>query len=803
MNPLIGLRKWLRPLLLVGTTAVCAAVLALSIGVARTPLPAALSTQPPASLRVLDRHGRLLDEYRPEPGRRSGGVRLGKLPDHVTAAVLAAEDVRFRQHPGFDPFAMLRALGQALWHRRIVSGASTITQQLARNLVPRPRTLRGKLQEILIALRIERELDKDRILEEYLNRIDFAPGLQGLEAASRHFFDKPAQRLDLAEAALLAGLPRGPSLYNPARGVERARQRRDRILSRMEKAGLASSEAVQRAQAQPVRLHPGFRLGGAEHLVRALGTGKLSAARSPTLREVRTTLDGDLQAVVQGLTRQVIARLAEHDASSAAVLVVDNTSREVLAHVGAPDFWSQAALGQNDGTLALRQPGSALKPFVYTAALQSLGYTAATLLPDIELHLPTPQGDYSPRNYDGTYRGPVRLRYALANSLNVPAVYTAQRVGPQRVLTELRRFGFTSLERDSSHYGAAIALGDGEVTLAELAAAYATLANRGRYRPLRYSTDSTLTQQDEPHGEVQVVPEPVADLLTDILADPRARQAAFGRNSVLDLPFPVAVKTGTSKGFRDNWTIGYTREVTVAVWVGNFDGRPMRNSSGVTGAGPLFRDVMLAAMRSRTPEPLIRLEHFETVRICASSGRRATHLCPHQLDEHFLPGRAPTQSCSFHQEVLIATSSGQRATPACPDAKPSLFEFYPEPFGDWAQKARRPLAPTTYDPRCPGPPGTTRAVAAQPASSHALSVAYPFSGARFSLDPNLAPEQQRIVLRARGAAENELVWFVLNGRRLEATRGPHELAWQLTTGVHELHVEAQGRASPSVRFQVE
>lgn len=801
MKPFAVFRKWFRPILLVGTTALGAVLLALVVGVARTPLPAALSNPPLPSVRVLDRHGRLLDEYRSEPGQRSGGIALSELPDHVTAAVLAAEDIRFRRHPGIDPLAMMRAVGQALRHGKIVSGASTITQQLARNLVPRPRTLRGKLQEILIALRIERELDKDRILEEYLNRVDFGPGLRGLDAASRYFFDKPAQRLDLAEAALLAGLPRGPSFYNPARGAERARQRRDVILSRMEKAGLASPEDVQRARAQPVRLHEGFRLGGAEHLVRAIGTGKLDT-RHPTLREVRTTLDGDLQAVVRGLTRQVIARLAEHDARSAAVLVVDNPTREVLAYVGAPDFWSQAALGQNDGTRALRQPGSALKPFVYAAALQSLGYTAATLLPDIELHLPTPQGDYSPRNYDGTYRGPVRLREALANSLNVPAVHTAQRVGPDRVLAELRRFGFTSLERDGAHYGAAIALGDGEVTLAELAVAYATLANRGRYGPLHFTKDA----RDEQHSdEVQVVPEPIADLLTDILADPRARQAAFGRNSVLDLPFPVAVKTGTSKGFRDNWTIGYTREVTVAVWVGNFDGRPMLGSSGVTGAGPLFRDVMLAAMRSRTPKPLIHLEHFDTVRICALSGERATHLCPHQIDEHFLPGSAPTHGCRFHQEVLIATSSRQRATPACPDAKPTLFEFYPEPYLDWAQTAGRPLAPTSYDARCPPsrPSHVAGSLPIEPASGDALTVAYPFSGARFSLDPNLSPEQQSIVLRARGVAEDELVWFVLDGRRLAVTRGPHQLAWQLTKGTHELRVEARGRTSPVVRFHVE
>lgn len=797
-----ALRKLVRPALLVVGAATCAALLALSIGVARTPLPPALSQKPAESLRVLDRDGRLLDEHRLEQGLRSSGVRLRELPGHVTAAVLAAEDARFHRHPGIDPLAMARALGQALWHGRIVSGASTITQQLARAVVPRPRTLRGKLQEILIALRIERELDKDTILEDYLSRIEFAPQVRGLDAVSRHLFDKPAHRLDLAEAALLAGLPRGPSLYNPARGVERARQRRDRILGRMAKAGLASEEAVRQARAQPVRLHRGFRWKAAEHLVRAVGNGTLATAPNPlALGEVHTTLDGDLQAIVQGLSRQVVAKLESHDASSAAVLVVDNATREVLAYVGAPDFWSRAALGQNDGTRALRQPGSTLKPFLYAAAIDSLGYGAATLLPDIELHLPTPQGDYSPRNYDGSYHGPVRLRYALANSLNVPAVYTAQRLGPQRVLAELHRFGFESLKEDPAHYGAAIALGDGEVTLAELAAAYATLANRGAYRPLRFLRDAALAEKS-----VQVVPEPIADLLTDILADRRTRQAAFGRDSVLDLPFPAAVKTGTSKGFRDNWTIGYTREVTVAVWVGNFDGRPMRGSSGVTGAGPLFREVLLAAMGDRVPDTLLHREHFDTASICPLSGERATPLCPHSIEEHFLRGRGPTKSCSFHQEALVAASSGQRATNACSDAERRVFETYPELYRAWALQARRPLLPASFDPRCPGRRNTPVQAApptAEVAPRNDLGVTYPFAGARFAIDPNVTPERQRILLRARGAAENEPLWFVLNGRRLGATRAPHELAWRLTSGAHELHVEAGGRVSPTIRFRVD
>ena len=295
-----------------------------------------------------------------------------------------------------------------------------------------------------------------------------------------------------------------------------------------------------------------------------------------------------------------------YDASAAALLVVDNASGDVLAYVGSPDFFSERALGQNDGARALRQPGSTLKPFVYAAAMQELGMTAATLLPDVELHLPTPDGDYSPHNYDGRYHGPVRLREALASSLNVPAVYAAHRVGPGRVLDALRAFGFSSLEAGAEHYGAAIALGDGEVRLSELAAAYATLARGGIAHTVAVRAPRGARRRPDGHalperraGACSIAR--LAAVLGDVLADDAARSSAFGRQSVLELPFPVAVKTGTSKGFRDNWTVGYTREITVAVWVGNFDGRPLRGSSGVTGAGPLFREAMLAAMRGREP----------------------------------------------------------------------------------------------------------------------------------------------------------------------------------------------------------
>jgi len=775
-----------------------APICALVVAAALEPLPEPLRAEHTGSVRVVDRHGRLIREVRAGDGSLGERVSIDAVSNELLAALIAAEDERFYWHPGIDPLAMLRAAGQALVRGRVVSGASTLTQQLARSVVARPRTLRGKLREMAIALRIEASLDKRRILEEYVNRVEFAPGMRGVEAASRYYFDKPARALDLTEAATLAALPRGPVFYDSRRGLERVKARRDFVLRRMLDEGVADAGAVQRALELPITLQSRSVEGGTHHMVAALAKGTLEPElfRRGPLREITSTIDLGLQRELETLARRELARLEAYDASALSLLVVDNASAEVLAYVGSPDFFDRRGLGQNDGTRALRQPGSALKPFVYAAAMRDLGLTAASLLPDMELHLPTPDGDYAPKNYDGRFHGPVRLREALASSLNVPAVYAAHRVGPDRVLELLRAFGFSSLDAGAEHYGAAIALGDGEVRLNELAAAYAALARGGFAQPLRYARRALLAD-----GQTVAVPAPagvrvldarLAAVLADILADDAARSSAFGQKGVLALPFPVAVKTGTSKGFRDNWTVGYTRETTVAVWVGNFDGRPLRGSSGVTGAGPLFRDAMLAAMRGKTPAPLADTAELVEVEVCALSGRRAGPHCTQRISERFLPERVPEQACTMHVSVPIDAASGLRAGPGCRDAEQRVFEQYPSEYAAWAIRAARPLPPDAFSARCPGHDG---------ASVGLPSVTFPVTGARFVLDPGLAAGQE-LLLRANAASRGG-VRFVLDGQPIAVAAAPFEVPWRMRSGEHALFVEALGGGcSETVRFRV-
>ncbi len=750
------------------------------------------------STQVVDRDGQLIREVRSKDGKLSSRITLSELSPEVVPALLAAEDARFYRHPGVDPLAMLRALGQAVLHRHLVSGASTLTQQLARTVVARPRTARGKWRELAIALRIEASLSKARILEEYLNRVEFGPNLRGIDAASRHYFDKPASQLDLAEAAALVSIPRGPTLYDPARGTRAVLRRRDRVLERMRAQGLATEQASRQAELEPLHLMQGSAQGGTEHLVLGLVSGALAPElRGERVQRLDTTIDSGLQREVSELSRRAARYVADYGASSLSVVVVDNATGDVLAYLGSPDFYGVSALGQNDGARALRQPGSALKPFVYAAAMSELGMTAATRLPDLELRLPTTDGSYSPRNYDGRFHGPVLLRDALANSLNVPAVYTASRVGPAQVLELLQRAGFSSLDQSAEHYGAALALGDGEVKLSELARAYSMLARGGSLLPLRYYRSAQLgsgaTITHAVPAATRVIEPRIAAVLSDILADDWARAPEFGVGGPLAFPFQVAAKTGTSKGFRDNWTVGFTSEVTVAVWAGNFDGTPMTGSTGVTGAGPLFHEVMLAAMRGREPTPLLDHSGLVEVDVCELSGGRAGESCPHHRREWFVPGHEPHASCDMHERVAIDPRTSLRAGPACRDAVTRVFERYPHEYENFARQASRPLAPREFSPRCPGQLGVGTAGAVP-------ELLFPTHDATFVLDPGLR-EEQEIVLEARSPSER--LTFLVDDRAVATLRAPFRLPWRLTAGTHRVRVSsADGAQSENVVFAV-
>ncbi|HEY0839565.1 MAG TPA: penicillin-binding protein 1C [Vulgatibacter sp.] len=638
------------------TWAWCAAaagaiVLAAAAFVAWPLPPGLLAREAVSSLRITDREGGNLRELRSREDGRSVPLPAGGIPPLLRAAFLAAEDHRFERHPGVDPIAIAGATRRNLKAGRVVGGASTIPQQLARRLVPRERTFAGKSIEALWALRLSAHLPKERILREYLDRVPLGNSIFGVEAAAQVYFGRPAARLSAAQAALLAGMARSPARLDPFRHEEAARRRMGQVLDRMSDLGWLDPEEARVAAASSLDLVPKAAAFGAPHLVTAVARS-LGALGIDGAVRVETTLDPSLQADVEEMVREELRTLAPHRVGQAAVVVIDNPTGEVLAYVGSADFLDDSAQGQNDGVRALRQPGSALKPFVYGLALAS-GKTPASVLSDVEVHLATPSGDYVPKNYDRRTHGPVRLRAALASSFNVPAVRLADELGPDRALGLLRAAGFESLTEDASHYGVGIVLGNGDVTLLELARAYRGLARGGVAGPLRevrraWGADGRELSLVPELEESRFLPEPAVALLTDILADESARSPGFGLDNALRLPFQVAAKTGTSRGYVDNWTAGYTAERTVAVWVGNFDGRSMRGVSGITGAGPLFRRVMTRAMRGIHPAPLVDRSRFARADVCPLSGRLAGPACESVVQEVFLQGTEPVDPCPMH-----------------------------------------------------------------------------------------------------------------------------------------------------------
>lgn len=750
------------------------------------PLPSALrgAQTGGTSVRFTDAAGVLLREVRDGQGARSQAPPPEAAHSLLGEALVVAEDRRFRHHPGVDPVGVVRAALHDLGGGRM-QGASTLTMQLARAVAPHPRTLFGKLQEMALALRIEASLSKDEILVAYLTEAPFGPQLRGAEAAAQQLFGKSLAALSPAEAASLAALPKAPGLYLTEGGRARLRARRDFILGELHARGVLDGVALARAQVEPLPerlVGSGF---AAPHLVEAVRSGRFGA--TPGATSIELTVSMPLQLGVEHAVRTQVDALRTRHVSSGAAVVLDNATGDVLAYVGSASFAGPD--GQNDGVLALRQPGSALKPFVYALGLEAGRIDAATLLPDVPLSIEGDDGVFAPQNYDGTFHGPVRAREALGNSYNVPAVWLADRLGVGTVLAGLRRAGFASLGEGATHYGAALALGDGEVRLLELAEAYAMLAREGRSVAARAvrALEGPGGRQERPFPDgARVLSADVARLVTDMLADRRARASAFGAHSVLEFDYPVAAKTGTSKGFRDNVTAGFSHEVTVVAWVGNFDGSPMQDVSGIAGAGPLFHAVMELAMAGRVSAGFEPPEAGRFVRaaVCPLSGARTGPACPHRVQEWVRAERAET--CTMHETVAIA-ADGLRAGPGCAGAPMQTFERYDGDYAAWAEGARRHQAPRAFSPTCPG----QLAMAATP-----LHIVSPRDGARFQLDPGRPGEAQELRVEVRGDATTA---------RLDGTPVPRRArTWTLplTAGEHELTVRDVHGAETSARYFV-
>jgi len=604
MNNPISHQFWQNPILRKVGQITCVLLL-LGITVRSIPYLAPIHTkdliQDRQAIEFSDRNGLPLGTLLSRNQEHTAVVPLNEVSPHFKNAIIAAEDKGFYQHGALDIKAIARAFQQAIQAKRIVSGASTITMQLARMIDPVPRTFRGKIQEIWLSWRLAAGMTKNEILSAYINRLPMGGNIYGVEAAARVYFGIPASDLNLAQATLLAALPNDPTNLNPYHNLPALKRRQIYVLNRMVKEGYITSVNSDRAYSEEIALQPRKQgILAAPHflfwVVNELDKENLKVT-NPS--HIRTTIDRPLQQFVEAQVQEVVRILAPNNVHHAAALVINNHTGEVLAYVGSPNYFNEAEIGRNDGVQALRQPGSTLKPFLYELALENRIIHPNTVLADVPTHYAIPGAKlYSPQDYNETFQGPVRVRIALANSLNIPAVRVLEKVGVPTFLERLHQLGFSHLNHPPQYYGLGLTLGSGEVSLWELARSYVTMARQGDaipfvttfYHPPIPNPSSNSSIQN-PKSKIQNSTEWA--LITDMLSDAHARAKGFGVESVLALPFPAAVKTGTSSNFRDTWTVGFTRDYTVATWVGNFDGDRMAKVSGVMGAAPLWNRIML------------------------------------------------------------------------------------------------------------------------------------------------------------------------------------------------------------------
>lgn len=725
---------------------------------------------------VLDRHGNVLYEALTAAGARVKPIDAEHIPPMLEAATLAAEDRRFYSHVGIDPLALMRAARHDLLERSIVEGGSTITQQVAKLLLQRRdgvhrHSYTAKMREMVLALRLEHRFSKREILALYLNLASYGNQTVGVARASQLYFGVDASMTTPAQAAFLAALPQRPSAFNPWRSLSSARRRQRSVLQKMAASGALTAAQLQEARAERIALAPHTAPFAAPHFVEMV----LASAGEPYPSRIQTTLDLPLQQDVEGIIDHERDDLKAHGAANVSVVVLDNRSGEWLAWEGSGNYTDLEHGGAINGPVVARQPGSALKPFTYALAFER-GGTPATVLPDIPTHFPTAEPGvlYSPRNYDGRYRGPLLARRALAGSENIPAVALASDVG----VTALQRFltgaGISTLSRTPSYYGLGLTLGNAEVRLDELVAAYSSFARGGIWLTPVFA----LPRPSGVSAERRVVSPRTAFWITDILSDDEARAFIFGRGGNLEFPFPVAVKTGTSQAYHDNWTVGYTRDVTVGVWVGNFDRTPLRDSSGVTGAGPIFHAVMLAAERRAGGDPTTILpvpSDLKPQTICALSGMPANPWCPVRITE-WLPKGTESLPCAWHHQ-----------------APEGLLTTYPAEYRAWAASQSPQLISVaslgSTEPRV----RSTEHPA--PSPRHRLVIANPLPGAIYSIDPTLRREFQALPLRAVTDHPTTVTW-VVDGHEIGRADSDHAFSWPLVVGTHQIAVQdAEGRSA--------
>jgi len=652
-------------------------VVALSYIAYDLPSPDKIVRREGFSTKILDRNGEVLYDIYQDQKRVP--VKFEDVPDYLKKATIAIEDKNFYKHEGFDVLGIIRGFTR-IFTRGRAQGGSTLTQQLVKNvLLTSERSMVRKIKEFVLAVQIERKYTKDEILLMYLNEAPYGGTSWGVEAAAESYFGKSVKDLNLVECAILAGLPQRPSYYSPYSGNPSAyKSRTNDVLRRMREDGYITSEQEDEAN----QMLSGIEFVGkggnfkAPHFVQYVEEILEEKYGAAFIEQggykVTTTLDWKVQEEAQKIVTEEIEKVEKLQITNGAAVAINPQTGEILAMVGSKDFNAKDYDGQVNVTTSLRQPGSAFKPFTYVTAFKKY-YTPATLIMDVPTEFPGGIGQpvYKPVNYDGKYRGPIQLRYALANSINVPAVKLLAMVGIKDVLETAYDMGISSLEptqETMSRVGLSLTLGGGEVRLLDLTAAYGAFLNKGyKVEPIAILKieDNTgkVLEENNPQKGKRVLTEEQAFLIADILSDNKARSAVFGENSLLNIKDKqIAVKTGTTNDKRDNWAMGGNGDVVVGTWVGNNDNSSMKTvASGVSGASPIWRRILLKALEGKSNTKFEIPANIVTKEVDDISGYSAHDGFPSRL-EYFIKGTEPGND-PVHVKLKVCKNQGKLATP--------------------------------------------------------------------------------------------------------------------------------------------
>jgi penicillin-binding protein 1C len=676
-------------------------------------------------VQVRDRHGVPLSVTYQNNWNYNDYLPLHEIPQLLQTAFVIAEDRRFYRHGGVDWLGRFNAVRQNLAAWRAVRGASTISEQVVRLLHPRPRSVWSRWIEGIEAWQLERRFAKDAILECYLNQVPYSGQRRGVVQAARYYFDRDLDTLNDAEMLALAVLVRAPGRMDLHRGDEQIRRPLALLASQMKEEGVISGTEHRDVTSAALAVRKPGMEARASHFVRYV-QGLDIPARLLVNGRLLTTLDSSLQDAIHKILDRRLRELRSRGVRNGAVLVVDHQNREILAWVNGGSDDPEQSAGQIDAVLAPRQPGSAMKPFLYALALEK-GWTPATLIDDSPLATPVGAGLHDYRNYSRQHYGPLRLRDCLGNSLNIPAVKTIQYTGVNEFLNRMKDLGCKSINRPASYYGEGLALGNGELPLLELVQAYAALAREGEFRPLTCVLGDCAGDREKSG----VFSAETSSLIANILSDPEARRLEFGSGNLLDFPSQTAVKTGTSTGYRDAWAMGFNHHFTVGVWMGNLDAGPMQGITGSIGPALVLRSVFAELGRFEESRPLFLSPRLLSMTICQSSGEMATAGCP-VMGEWFEPGKIPKRQCTLHGKVNTEARQG--------DA---------------------------------------------PRAGRGITLVQPTAGLQLALDPRIPRELEAFPIEVPKGLRTRKIEWLMDGKVIGTTEnGVNRFLWHLTRGNH-------------------